>query len=155
MTRADAMAYLSQHVETALGAFDTRAGTADARRVVTHHRLGDPSTEIVQLAADLDASLVVIGTHGRRGIRRLVMGSVAETVVRLAPCPVLVVRAMDLQQVPQIEPPCPACVAQRQRSAGAEMWCAQHKDSHARRHMFHYVDRNTAAAVDTLSPAGR
>jgi universal stress protein E len=47
---------------------------------------------IVKLAAELSAALVVVGTHGRTGLRRLVLGSVAEAVVRTAPTSVLVVR---------------------------------------------------------------
>ena len=54
---------------------------------------GDPGSGIVQIAEDLDAGLIVISSHGRTGIPRLLLGSVAERVVRLAPCPVLVLRA--------------------------------------------------------------
>jgi len=55
------------------------------------HRLitGDPATGIVQLAKEEGADLIVLGTHGRTGFKRLVMGSTAEAVVRHASCPVL------------------------------------------------------------------
>lgn len=53
---------------------------------------GDPGTEITHLADELGAGLIVISSHGRTGITRLLMGSVAERVVRLAGCPVLVLR---------------------------------------------------------------
>ena len=58
------------------------------------HRLisGDPATAIVQLADDVHAEMIVIGTHGRTGLTRFVMGSVAEAVVRRAPCPVMTVK---------------------------------------------------------------
>ena len=56
-------------------------------------RTGDPADAILQYAKDHDIDLVVCGTHGRRGIDRLIMGSVAERVVRLAPCSVLTVGA--------------------------------------------------------------
>lgn len=58
------------------------------------HRLtmGDPASEIVRIAADESAEMIVLGTHGRTGMTRLLMGSVAEAVVRRAPCPVLVYR---------------------------------------------------------------
>lgn len=58
------------------------------------HRLlmGDPATEIVRVAEEETAGLIVMGTHGRTGLSRLVMGSVAEAVVRHAPCPVLIYR---------------------------------------------------------------
>ena len=58
------------------------------------HRLtmGDPAGEIVRIAADENAAMIVLGTHGRTGMTRLLMGSVAEAIVRRAPCPVLVYR---------------------------------------------------------------
>jgi universal stress protein A len=59
--------------------------------VPCEHRLitGDPSTAIAKLAEEEHADLIVMGTHGRTGLTRLLMGSVAEAVVRRAPCPVL------------------------------------------------------------------
>jgi len=55
---------------------------------------GDPGTEIIRICEeDPDVGLVVISTHGRTGLSRFVFGSVAEKVVRHAPCPVLTVRA--------------------------------------------------------------
>lgn len=56
-------------------------------------RTGDPREVTVEVAAALPADLIVMGTHGRGGVTRLVLGSVAEAVLRLAACPVLVVRA--------------------------------------------------------------
>lgn len=57
-----------------------------------HVRTGDPSAEVLFAAKQLGAELIVMATHGRKGLRRLVMGSVAERVVREAPCPVLTIR---------------------------------------------------------------
>jgi nucleotide-binding universal stress UspA family protein len=54
---------------------------------------GDPADEILRNAAAHDAGLIVLGTHGRRGLRRLFLGSVAESVVRRSTVPVAVVRA--------------------------------------------------------------
>ncbi len=54
--------------------------------------MGDPATEIVRVAKEEDPELVVLGTHGRTGLSRILMGSVAEAVVRHAPCPVLIYR---------------------------------------------------------------
>ena len=58
------------------------------------HRLamGDPAGEIVRIAREENADSIVLGTHGRTGMMRLLMGSVAEAVVRWASCPVLVYR---------------------------------------------------------------
>jgi nucleotide-binding universal stress UspA family protein len=53
---------------------------------------GDPASEIVRYAADAGADVIVLGTHGRTGVERLLMGSVAEKVMREAPCSVLVVK---------------------------------------------------------------
>ena len=53
---------------------------------------GDPPTEIVRYAQDAGINLIVMGTHGRTGLERLLLGSVAEKVLRDAPCSVLVVK---------------------------------------------------------------
>jgi nucleotide-binding universal stress UspA family protein len=53
---------------------------------------GIPAVEILNLAKEKGADLIVMGTHGRTGIAHVVIGSVAENVVRKAPCPVLTVR---------------------------------------------------------------
>jgi glycine betaine transporter len=55
-------------------------------------RTGDARDLINQTAKDVFADLIVMGTHGRRGVSRALLGSVTETVVRTAPCPVLTVR---------------------------------------------------------------
>lgn len=56
-------------------------------------QIGSPVTEIVNAAKDWPADLIVIGSHGRGGMARVLLGSVAEGVMRHARCPVLVVRA--------------------------------------------------------------
>jgi nucleotide-binding universal stress UspA family protein len=56
-------------------------------------RTGDARDVINHTATELGADLIVMGTHGRRGVARALLGSVTETVVRTAPCPVLTVRA--------------------------------------------------------------
>ncbi len=68
---------------------------------------GDPAEEILRAAQDLKADLIVLGTHGRTGLARLLMGSVAEQVVRRAPCPVLTVRTQALQAESVEEPASP------------------------------------------------
>lgn len=55
-------------------------------------RLGSAEEEIIAAAKELPADLIVIGTHGRTGLAHFFLGSVAEKVVRAAPCPVLTVR---------------------------------------------------------------
>ncbi|MET0791163.1 MAG: universal stress protein [Polyangiaceae bacterium] len=141
---ADATKQLSNYVDQHWIAFRAQreAPSSVGISVHSHLRLEAPAEELAQIAADLEADLVVVGTHGRRGIARLVLGSVAEAVVRLAPCPVLVVRPKALPEVgPRIEPPCPACVAARRASGGAQYWCEQHRERHGQRHTYNQRDR--------------
>jgi nucleotide-binding universal stress UspA family protein len=56
---------------------------------------GAPAETIARAAAEWRADLIVIGSHGRTGVRRALLGSVAEEVMRNAPCPVLVARAQS------------------------------------------------------------
>ena len=55
-------------------------------------RIGDPGHEIAEYAEEVSAGLVALSSHGRTGLRRLLLGSVADRVVRLARCPVLVLK---------------------------------------------------------------
>lgn len=64
----------------------------DRVKIETHLLHGAPQREIVKLVSSVQADLVVMGTHGRSGLEHALMGSVAERVIRKAPCPVLVVR---------------------------------------------------------------
>ena len=61
-------------------------------RVVRATRQGPPFVEIIRYARENDVDLIVLGTHGRTGLAHVLLGSVAEKVVRKAPCPVLTVR---------------------------------------------------------------
>ena len=64
-----------------------------------HLRTGSAHAEILRFAKEQRTDLIVMGTHGRRGLIHAVMGSVAETVVRTAPCPVLTVRKPQREYV--------------------------------------------------------
>jgi nucleotide-binding universal stress UspA family protein len=65
---------------------------AEGVRVSVEMRQGVPLPQIVKFAQDYESDLIVMGTHGRTGIEHFLIGSVAEKVVRKAPCPVLTVR---------------------------------------------------------------
>src|SRR5690606_7416239 len=69
------------------------------RGVVRAVRQGTPHIEIVQYAKELDIDLIVITTHGRTGLAHALMGSVAERIVRTAPCPVLTIHPTEHQFV--------------------------------------------------------
>ena len=64
-------------------------GPQPVRRAV---KIGYPADVIIACAREIDADLIVLGTHGRTGLTHLLLGSVAERVVQRAPCPVLVTR---------------------------------------------------------------
>jgi hypothetical protein len=139
VTLADATDLVQRYVEERRRAF---RGSLSSVRIRAHLRLEAPAQEIAQIAADVEADLVVVGTHGKRGLARLLLGSVAEAVVRLAPCPVLVVRPKALpEELPRIEPPCPQCLEVRRSSAGAQYWCDQHRERHGQRHTYNQSDR--------------
>ena len=82
-------AMMNEQGETALDRAAERVGERLTERVLIE---GTPSEEIIDYAGEADCDLVVMGTHGRGGIDRLLLGSVAERVVRTAPVPVLTVR---------------------------------------------------------------
>ncbi|HEX8107547.1 MAG TPA: universal stress protein [Kofleriaceae bacterium] len=71
----------------------TRCSTSRVGQILI--KAGDPRDTINQTARDLGIDLIIMGTHGRRGITRALLGSVAETVVRTAPCAVLTVRLRE------------------------------------------------------------
>jgi nucleotide-binding universal stress UspA family protein len=61
----------------------------------THLRMGEVDLEIVALAKELGADLIVMGCRGHRGLRRAIEGSISDAVIRHAPCSVLVVRSHE------------------------------------------------------------
>jgi nucleotide-binding universal stress UspA family protein len=71
------------------------AARAQGMTVRTIVRTGSANEEIVNLATDERAELIIMGTHGRTGLNRLLLGSVADRVIRLASCPVLTVRTPE------------------------------------------------------------
>jgi nucleotide-binding universal stress UspA family protein len=134
ITSTEIVAAAREHVEElAAEARDRFSG-----RLTTHVAAGSAWKQILQVAIDLQADLIVVGTHGRSGVKRLLLGSVAETVVRKASCPVLVAREKDYHAFvpPEIEPACPDCLVAQRESGGARLWCDRHveNDPHAHLH---------------------
>jgi nucleotide-binding universal stress UspA family protein len=142
LTVTEARQRFGRYADEALARYAKSNPGRTTPRVFAHVRFDAIADEISQLAADLEADLVVVGTHGRRGISRVLLGSSAEATVRLAPCPVLVVRPKAVPEAPpRIEPACPRCVEARRSSNGAELWCEQHRERHGQRHTYHQSDR--------------
>lgn len=69
-----------------------KLGEMGYKNVQIEIKVGDPSTQIIDFAKDIAADLIVIPCHCNKGISRFLLGSVAERVVRLSPCPVLVLK---------------------------------------------------------------
>lgn len=74
------------------GFAETRERLAASDDVATLHLHGEPAAELVEHAKQNDVDLIVMATHGRTGLSHLVLGSVAERVVRIATCPVVTVK---------------------------------------------------------------
>lgn len=72
-----------------------KAEVGDDAKTTTMVRTGSAADEIVELARVIPADMIVLSTHGRTGLKHVLLGSVAEHVVRRAPCPVLVVRERE------------------------------------------------------------
>lgn len=83
---------LREEGELAVSAFSEMVGDVPVETAI---RDGNPSGEIVDYASDHDCDAIVMGTHGRGGIDRLLLGSVAERVVRASPVPVVTVPVSD------------------------------------------------------------
>jgi nucleotide-binding universal stress UspA family protein len=67
-------------------------GDVDPEKVQLVFTIGDAGIEVTEMAKEQDVDLIVVPSHGRRGFQRMLLGSVAERIARLAPCPVLLVK---------------------------------------------------------------
>lgn len=109
-------------------------------QVLVHARLGHPVDQILALAEETGAEIIVVGTHGRSRIRRWLLGSVAERLVRHAECSVLIARDQSYLQDPDEqfapEPPCPDCARERRASNGRIWWCERHSGHHPQPHIY-------------------
>jgi nucleotide-binding universal stress UspA family protein len=125
------------------------------RDLVAHVRFGAADEAIVQVAVDVDADLVVVGTTPRKGIAKLVHSSVSAKVLKAAECAVLLVRQKNhagMAKTPRIEPACPKCQAVRTMSAGESWWCDRHAERQA--HSVHVYSYHRELALRSQVPAG-
>lgn len=100
----DAADAIRDAIKERVGALFAGRDTAAEIQFFAHARMGKPGTEILDLAAEVGADLIFIGSHGKTGFQRFFLGSTSERVVREAKCPVMVVRQktysdVDLMQV--------------------------------------------------------
>jgi nucleotide-binding universal stress UspA family protein len=119
-------------------------GGATQQTVAVHVRKGDPAREIAQLATDLLADVIIVGTHKVPHLKNLFVGSTAERVMASATCPVVVAGPRPQPQpshVIVIEPACQACVQARFETLGRAWWFARHSEHHAvlrHHHLYSY-----------------
>jgi nucleotide-binding universal stress UspA family protein len=114
---ADIVQQLSDDAQRSLEAAVGEAGKMGARRVTSKLLTGLPWQQIVDAAKrEAGLGLIVIGTHGRTGLSRVLLGSVAELVVRHAPCPVLTVRPHN-EPAPFAHVLCPVDLSRPARDA--------------------------------------
>jgi nucleotide-binding universal stress UspA family protein len=148
---------LAAHVDALLGSM--KEDLVPNVTVVSHVVFEVPVIGITNLALELQAEMIVLGTHGRRGLARWLLGSVAEGILRHASCPVFVIPPLtDPNLLPVIDAPCSHCVEARGESGGRELWCVQHRDQQGRRHTYHQARRpdeggSTPAEPADLAPA--
>lgn len=107
MQRQDyALDLIPDQVADALDELDIPA-SADGIQIYVHVRLEPPAKALIRAAADYQAECIVVGTHGRSGLERMLLGSVAEELVRRAPCPVRVERVVNYEGVERSTKPLP------------------------------------------------
>ncbi|MCC6751068.1 MAG: universal stress protein [Deltaproteobacteria bacterium] len=83
--------FATAHADRQMTELVAELGAELRGRVQVMVEVGHPATRIVEVARRASSDLIVMGTHGRHGLSRLLLGSVAQNVVRRAPCPVLTV----------------------------------------------------------------
>jgi nucleotide-binding universal stress UspA family protein len=126
--------------------------SAEPRKITIHVRVGDADRAILQAAVDVDADIIVVGSHRRRGIEQWVQGSVAHRVLRDSHCPVLVAFPKNyegLTKSQSIEPPCADCVATRQQTQSRQYWCERHSRHYAPPHVYEPSDRAPSHLMPT------
>jgi nucleotide-binding universal stress UspA family protein len=120
------------------------------KRVAGHVRAGAPDVEIAQVASDIGADLIVVGTHTRHGLDRIALGSVASSLVRNAPCPVMTWRPKSIPVWNQIAPPCTDCLAVQRQTGRAALWCERHSQHHGRAHTYYEVPQSYGIGAQTF-----
>jgi nucleotide-binding universal stress UspA family protein len=95
-----ALDLLTQEAQERLGTLARMVWTEGLDVATIVRRGSDPAAIVLATAKEVDAGIIVVGTHGRTGMTRMLMGSVAERIVRHAPVPVLVIRTLDAAAQP-------------------------------------------------------
>jgi nucleotide-binding universal stress UspA family protein len=123
--------------------------------VVVHVRVGDPAQQLLQLALDYDADLLVVGTHGRRGLERLALGSVAQALLDARRVPIVIAAPRNfggMEKTVLDAPTCADCIEARRASHGQRLWCATHAPIHVPTSLRLAEDGKTWVPVGGIDP---
>ena len=122
-----------------------------------HLRAGEAVREILQLATEVQADFIVVGSHKGPHIKDWIVGSTVERLVSGAEFPVLVAtpKKEPVAHEPVIEPPCPQCVEARMASGGKTWWCPRHAHEATLGHTYSYQRELPFSSHDSaVSPTG-
>jgi nucleotide-binding universal stress UspA family protein len=119
-------------------------------KVSGHVAFGRSREQILQLASDLEADLVVVGSHRKSTAGRWLLGSVSQAIVADAPCPVLVARPKTSSTAPEILPPCRQCLEVQRTSHGDRLWCTQHATRHVHGRLHHIPEIEPMGGTSVL-----
>lgn len=140
----EARTYLDEMVKGVAGNF--------RGRISGHIGVGSPVKHILELASDLEADLIVVGTHGKNALARMVLGSVSHSVSQKAHCPVLLARPKAYEPTPEIEPPCPQCLETQRDTNGEQLWCPQHAGHHPRGRLHYEMPQSYGVGSMLIRP---
>lgn len=133
-----------------------RAAERFKGRVAAHLAVGDATREILQIASDLEADLVVVGSHGKGAIERMLAGSVSQSVAKKARCAVLIARPKEYaaEDAPSIAPPCPQCLEVQRATNGEKLWCPQHAARHVQGRVHYEIPPSFGVGSMFIRPEG-
>jgi nucleotide-binding universal stress UspA family protein len=104
--------------------------------IQTEVRYGDAADVLCEIAVEKEADFIFVGTHGKSWLERVLLGSVAERTLRMAPCSVIVVRPRAADLEPKVEPPCAECLKVQKQDPS--LWCATHTHTRQLPMSLHY-----------------
>jgi len=150
----DLVSHLRLYVDEKVAANSALKGMA----VGIHLRGGKPVPEILRLATDVEADVIVVGSHRGQHIKDWILGSTVEKLVGGGVFSVVVAapKAKELEAPePVIEPPCPLCVEARFASKGKEWWCERHSHAAQLGHVYSYQNELPFSTHDSsVGPTG-
>jgi nucleotide-binding universal stress UspA family protein len=138
---AEELEQLAGRLQTYVSEKAASLGGMDGQIVGVHVRNGEPVPEIAQLAAEIEADLIVIGTPAHTDWKAWLTGTTEAKLLQHAPCPVVVAGVKPQESSRPslaIEPPCPDCLKVRTETRGAQWWCPRHSTTAAARHHYSY-----------------